>query len=149
MPLISKYQHRNRRSKNGTPASIRPKLRGQALDGREGQSHPDNRPEIRGSGDNAAYHSTFDVPLKVTSDGKTTLVTVENQPLQSGFQTALQHTLAPMAGKYSDYIVTPAIFELMPTLQAQKAKLRARLGVIVPIDSDGHYYFGSGCKAHY
>lgn len=97
----------------------------------------------------AAYHSTFDVPLKVTSDGNTTLVTVDDQQLQNGFQTALQHTLAPMAGKYSDYIVTPAIFELMPvTLQAQKAKVMERLEVIMPIDSDDRYYFGSGCKAH-
>ena len=107
-------------------------------------------PKYKGQATIAAYHSKFDLPLKVTSDGNTTLVTVEDQPLQNGFQTALQHTLAPMAGKYSDYIVTPAIFELMPTtLQAQKAKLMEQLVVIVPIDSDDRYYFGSGCKAHF
>jgi hypothetical protein len=106
-------------------------------------------PKYEGQATIAAHHSTFDVPLKVTSDGKTTLVTVEDQPLQTGFQTALQHTLAPMTGKYSDYIVTPAILELMPaSLQADKAKLMARLEVIVPIDSNDGYYFGPGCKAH-
>jgi hypothetical protein len=38
----------------------------------------------------------------------------------------------------------------MPTsLRTAKADFSLRLGVIVPIDSDGRYYFGSGCKAHF
>ena len=85
----------------------------------------------------------------MTSDGNTTLVTIDNQKLEEGFQSTLQHKLALLDGKYSDYIVTPVIFELMPTsLQPAKADLSARLGVIVPIESDGRYYFGSGCMPH-
>ena len=107
-------------------------------------------PKYEGSAEIAAYDSTFDVPLNVTSDGKTTLVTIDNQQLESGFQSTLQRKLAVLNGKYSDYILTPAIFELMPkSLQAAKVDFSARLGVIIPIDSDGNYYFGSGCKAHF
>ena len=106
-------------------------------------------PKYEGSATVIAYGSTLDVPLAVTSDGKTTLVTIDNQKLEDGFQSTLQHKLALLDGKYSDYIVTPTIFALMPaSLQSAKADLSARLGVIVPIDSDGRYYFGSGCAPH-
>jgi outer membrane murein-binding lipoprotein Lpp len=106
-------------------------------------------PKYEGEAIIAAYNSTFTVPLVITSDGKTTLVTADSQKLASGFESALQHDLAILAGKYSDYILSPTMFELMPaSLKGAKADFSARLGVISPIDSDGRYYFGSGCAPH-
>ena len=85
----------------------------------------------------------------VTSDGKTTLVSADGQKLHTGFELALQNDLAILVGKYSDYILSPNMFDLMPaSLQAAKADFVARLNVVSPIDSSGRYYFGSGCAPH-
>lgn len=106
-------------------------------------------PKYEGEATIAAYNSIFTVPLIVTSDGKTTLVTTDGQKLATGFELALQHDLATLVGKYSDYILSPAMFKLMPgSLKAVKADFSARLNVVSPIDSDGRYYFGSGCAPH-
>jgi hypothetical protein len=41
------------------------------------------------------------------------------------------------------------MFDLMPaSLKAVKNDFSARLNVVSPIDSDGRYYFGSGCAPH-
>jgi hypothetical protein len=106
-------------------------------------------PKYEGEATIAAYNSIFTVPLIVTSDGKTTLVTADDQELAARFELALQHDLAILVGKYSDYILNPAIFDLMPaSLQAVKADFSVRLKVIDLIDSDERYYFGSGCAPH-
>jgi outer membrane murein-binding lipoprotein Lpp len=106
-------------------------------------------PKYEGEATIAAYNSTFTVPMIVTSDGKTTLVTTDGQKLATGFELALQHDLATLVGKYSDYILSPAMFNMMPgSLKAVKADFSARLNVVSPIDSDGRYYFGSGCAPH-
>jgi len=106
-------------------------------------------PKYEGEATVVAYNSTFTVPLMVTSDGNTTLVTADGQKLAAGFELALQNDLAILTGKYSDYIVSPAMFDLMPaSLKAAKADFVARLGVVFPIDSDGRYYFGTGCAPH-
>jgi outer membrane murein-binding lipoprotein Lpp len=106
-------------------------------------------PKYEGEATIAAYNSIFTVPLVVTSDGKTTLVTTDAQKLATQFESALQHDLATLRGKYSDYILSPAMFDLMPaSLRAVKNDFSARLNVVSPIDSDGRYYFGSGCAPH-
>ncbi len=106
-------------------------------------------PKYEGEATVAAFNSTFTVPLVVTSDGKTTLVTTDEQKLTTGFELALQHDLATLKGKYSDYILSPAMFDLMPaSLKAVKTDFSARLNVVSPIDSDDRYYFGSGCAPH-
>ena len=106
-------------------------------------------PKYEGEATIAAYNSIFTIPLIVTSDGKTTLVTADSQKLATGFELALQHDLATLDGKYSDYILSPALFNMMPgSLKAVKADFSTRLKVVSPIDSDGRYYFGSGCAPH-
>jgi outer membrane murein-binding lipoprotein Lpp len=106
-------------------------------------------PKYEGEATIAAYNSTFTVPLIVTSDGKTTLVIADGQKLATGFELALQHDLANLVGKYSDYVLSPAMFDRMPgSLKAAKADFSARLNVVSPIDSDGRYYFGCGCAPH-
>jgi hypothetical protein len=95
------------------------------------------------------YNSTFTVPLTVTSDGNTTLVTAGDQKLAAEFGSALQRELANLQGKYSDYIINPAMFDMMPSsLKAAKSDFVARLNVVTPIDSEGRYYFGTGCAPH-
>jgi hypothetical protein len=50
---------------------------------------------------------------------------------------------------YSDYVLKPSIFELMPeSLKAHKGDFAARLETIMPIEMHEGYYFGYGCKAH-
>lgn len=106
-------------------------------------------PKYEGEATIAVYNSTFTVPLMVTSDGNTTLVTVDGQKLATGFESALRDDLATLEGKYSDYIMSPAIFDTMPaSLKAAKADFVARLQVVIPIDSNGRYYFGTGCAPH-
>jgi outer membrane murein-binding lipoprotein Lpp len=106
-------------------------------------------PKYEGEATIAAYNQTFTVPLIVTSDGKTTLVTADAQKLSNGFETALERDLAILNGKYSDHIIRSDIFEMMPaSLKAAKADFAARLETVAPIESDGRYFFGSGCKAH-
>ena len=74
---------------------------------------------------------------------------VERQELTNGFQLAMNHALAPLEGKYADYIGTQALLAFMPTsLTAAKADFTTRLEVVTPIESDGRFYFGSGCQAH-
>jgi hypothetical protein len=45
---------------------------------------------------------------------------------------ALQHDLAALVGKYSDYVVSPAMFDMMPgsLKTAAKADFIARLQVV-------------------
>jgi hypothetical protein len=106
-------------------------------------------PKYEGEATIAAYNSTFTVPLTVTSDGDTTLVTADGQKLAAGFASALQQDLATLTGKYSDYIMSPAMFQMMPaSLKEAKADFVARLGVVTPIASEGRYYFGTGCAPH-
>ncbi len=106
-------------------------------------------PKYEGEATIAAYNSIFTVPLIVTSDGKTTLVTTDGQKLATGFELALQHDLATLTDKYSDYILSPAMFNFMPgSLKAVKADFSSRLNVVSPVDSSGNYYFGSGCAPH-
>ena len=106
-------------------------------------------PKYEGEATIVAYNSTFAVPLMITSDGKTTLVTADGQKLATGFELALQHDLATLVGKYSDYVLSPAMFDMMPpSLKAAKGDLIARLNVVSPVDSDGSYYFGTGCAPH-
>jgi hypothetical protein len=106
-------------------------------------------PKYEGEATIEVYNSTFTVPLTVTSDGNTTLVTEDGQKLAAEFELALQRDLSSLAGKYSDYVITPAIFDFMPaSLKAAKADFTARLNVVGPIDSDDRYYFGTGCAPH-
>jgi hypothetical protein len=104
-------------------------------------------PKYEGEATIAFDNSTFTVPLAVTSDGLTTLVTTDDQKLASGFELILQRDLANLEGKYSDYILNPAMFDRMPASLA-KADFVARLSVVALIKSDDHYYFGSGCAQH-
>ena len=97
----------------------------------------------------AAYNSTFTVPLTVTSDGRTVLVATDDLKLTFEFMAAFQRDVAALKGKYSDYILSPAMFEFMPTeLKAARADFTARLSVVGPIVETNDYYFGSGCMAH-
>lgn len=106
-------------------------------------------PKYEGEATISAYNQTFAIPLAVTSDGKSTLVTADTQKLSSGFETALQRDLAVLNGKNSDYIINSDIFEMMPvSLKSAKADFTARLETVSPIESDDRYFFGSGCKAH-
>jgi outer membrane murein-binding lipoprotein Lpp len=106
-------------------------------------------PKYEGEATIAAFNSIFTVPLIVTSDGKTTLVKTDGEKLATGFELALQNDLAILVGKYSDYVLSPAMFDMMPgSLKSVRADFSARLNVVSPIDSDGRYYFGSGCAPH-
>lgn len=106
-------------------------------------------PKYEGEATIAYDYSTFTVPLAVTSDGLVTIVTANDQKLRAGFQTVLQHDLARLEGKYSDYILSRVMFARMPaSLQAAKAEFAKRLNVVAPIESDEHFYFGAGNAQH-
>jgi len=64
--------------------------------------------------------------------------------------SALNHESQALEGKYSNYIVTTSMFDLMPASLkgANRATFVARLETVVPIVFDGRYYFGEGCMAH-
>jgi hypothetical protein len=69
-----------------------------------------------------------------------------HQPIQS----ASNHEIPALEGKYSNYITDPSMSDLMPrSLKgANRADFVERLDVVGPIVFDGQYYFGEGCKAH-
>jgi hypothetical protein len=103
----------------------------------------------------AAHDTTFVIPIAITSDRDTTVVTIDKPKIGAALQVSLQHRLAlqhrvsELEGKYSDYVLTPSLFELLPSdLQAVRADLEERLQVHVPITLEKDFYFGSGCKAH-
>jgi hypothetical protein len=106
-------------------------------------------PKYEGDATIEANGTTFDIPVAVTSDGETTIVAVDDQKLNAELLSSLQHRLAVLGTKYSDYVLTPTIFEIFPAyLKAAKTDFADRLQVIGPIASDQEFYFGSGCMAH-
>ena len=49
----------------------------------------------------------------------------------------------------SDVILEPRLFSLMPkTLEADKDLFKERLQTVPPVEKNGRYWFGSGCKTH-
>ena len=50
---------------------------------------------------------------------------------------------------YSRVVLEPALFSLMPkTLQGDRELFKERLQTVGLVEKSGHYWVGSGCKAH-
>lgn len=106
-------------------------------------------PKYSGIATIALRSATFTVPLEITSDGKTTIVSADDRTIAMSMASAIQAQLSVLNGKYSDYVVAPAVFGFFPdSLKSQKAEFVERLSVVTPVVSDRDFYFGSGCMAH-
>jgi len=102
-----------------------------------------------GSATIAIQGSSVDLPVSVTSDSLTTIVTFDDQIFAAVIQTAMHNRFAILEGKYADFVLDPKIFgSFSQTLVRDKKSFVERLQVIGPIKHIGSIYFGSGCMAH-
>lgn len=89
------------------------------------------------------------LPVAVTSDGETTIITADESKIGALLKQKEAAAVATLADKYSDYIFSPSLFARMPErLQRDKALFKGRMEVIVPIEEVADGYLGTGCKAH-
>lgn len=97
-----------------------------------------------------AAEKTVDLPFTAVSDGATTIVTISDAEIGKQFAKNAEETVASLGGKYSDYVLTPSVFRLLPlAAQKNRALIAGRLQVVVPIEERDGGYFGTGCKAHF
>lgn len=104
-------------------------------------------PRFEGAATIIAGGRTVLLPIAVISDGDTAIVTADYGRIRIALEAAQAASIAALAGKYSDYILTPSIFARMPErLQRDKELLAGRLETVVPVDDVGNGYIGTGCK---
>lgn len=106
-------------------------------------------PRYEGAATIAVGERSMVLPVAVTSDGETTIITADDGKIRVLLKEKEAATVAVLADKYSDYIFSPSLFARMPArLQRDRALFKGRMEVIVPIEEVADGYLGSGCKAH-
>ena len=106
-------------------------------------------PHYDGSATVRVGAQSVSLPVQVTSDGKTTLVSADDAKIGTAITASGQSAMAVLNGKYADYVLSPAIFSRLPAeLRANRATFAERLQVVDPIEHEDGGYFGSGCLPH-
>jgi len=95
------------------------------------------------------YGKDFDIPLGITSDGKTTIIYPDESKVDAQISAHREALLDVLKGKYSDSILEPQLTSFFPdSLKKHVDEFKGRLETVVPIEATNYYYFGSGGKAH-
>ena len=105
--------------------------------------------KFNGSASISSRGTTFTVPVAITSDGKTTIITTNEDELGERLAKTMEKWLSTLKDRYSNHVLEKDFIVLFPkTLQADRTLFGDHLQVATPILSDGDYYFGTGCFPH-
>ena len=108
----------------------------------------DGSRNFNGSATVATIDRSLMVPVHVTSDGKTTVIAIDDGT-ESKLSSAIRQAVSVLRTKTSDFILDSRFRSIFPADMKRDVRLFSeRLGLPQDVTEDAQYYFGEGCEPH-